>query len=368
MKKVLLSFCAVMVLFLLIFFVYSRKEIEPADNRPTVRLVTDATGFDDRSFNAAAWRGILLFYGDTWKNQSYRGKLYDVVPCSTKNMYSTVLTKISDGAYDLICVTDFLIAENLPAVAKKYPDQKYMVIDIDSINMPNVAQFIFDDEQGAYLVGVVSALQAKKERIENPCFGFIGGVASSTITKFEVGYVQGIKSILPQAKIVDFYTDDWGAPEVAKQQAKIWYDQGVFSIFSAAGASGNGTIAQAKECRLNGLNVWAVGVDSDQYEDGIYNGSKSVVLTSMLKRVDVATEIALRKVQNKTFTGGTTSFSVKEGCIDFSISNPELSKDIIDAANDIKKEIISGNIKVFKTYKDALKAEAVPEGLLAIDE
>jgi basic membrane protein A len=158
----------------------------------TVRLLTDATGIDDKSFNAAAWRGILEFYGDTWENPSKRGKAYDVVTAQTQDMYIPNIRQATDEGYDLIVTTGFTFADALETVARQNPDQQYVIIDVDWVNLPNVMQATYAEHEGSYLVGVATALKAKADGIANPRFGFIGGVPGAVITKFEVGYVQGI--------------------------------------------------------------------------------------------------------------------------------------------------------------------------------
>ena len=199
------------VLALGVVFAGGGKENTVVDSRPTIRLITDLTGIDDKSFNAAAWRGILEYYGDTWENQSKRGELYDVVTCQTQDAYVPTLKQASDEGYDLIVTTGFTFADALDEVAQLYPDQRYMIVDVDYVNHPNVMQFIFKEEQGSYLVGVAAAMQAKEDGIENPKFGFIGGVPGATITKFEIGYIQGLKSVFPDAEIVD----EGGLPDYA---------------------------------------------------------------------------------------------------------------------------------------------------------
>jgi basic membrane protein A len=211
-------------------------------------------------------------------------------------------------------------------------------------------------------------LQAKAEGIANPRFGFIGGVPGATITKFEMGYVQGILSVFPNANIVDYYANDWGKPELAKAQAKNWFDNGVYAIFSAAGGTGNGTIAQAKEYRLQGKNVWAIGVDSDQYEDGIYSGEKSAVLTSMLKRVESSSLYCLEAVENGTFTGEVVKMTMTDNGVGYSTANPELKAEVVKAVEKAKADIISGAIDIYPTYKGALAAGAAPAGLSALDD
>ena len=335
--------------------------------QPTSRLLTDATGIDDRSFNQAAWRGILDFYGDSWNKTTKRGKFYDVLTAQTQDMYIPNLMQASDEKYDLIIVTGFTFADALTEVAGKYPNQKYLIVDVDWIGKPNVMEATYSEHEGSYLVGVAAALKAKKDKISAPKFGFIGGVPGPVITKFEMGWVQGIKSVYPNAELVDYYANDWGKPELAKAQAKNWYDSGVYAIFSAAGGTGNGTIAQAKEYRSQGKNVWAIGVDSDQYEDGIYATGKSAVLTSMIKRVENSTKYALNQVKNKTFKGQVVVFDTKIEGVGFSASNAELGADIVKQVNAAKDKIIKGQIKVVPTYAAAKAAGLAPANLQASD-
>ena len=336
----------------------------------TVRLLTDATGIDDKSFNAAAWRGILDFYGDTWDNQSKRGALYDVVNAQTADMYIPNIKQATDEQYDLILTTGFTFSDALAEVAAQNLDQKYMIIDVDWVDVPNVLQVTFAEHEGSYLVGVAAALKAQADGIQNPRFGFIGGIPDPVITKFEVGYVQGILSVIPNAQIVDYYVNDWGNPDLAKAQAKIWYDSGVYAIYSAAGGSGNGTIGQAKEYRASGRNVWAIGVDSDQFAEGLYNGTDSAVLTSMLKRVEIGTLYGLNAVKDGTFNGGEViSLDMKAGGVDYATTNTAaMTADIVDQIEVIKAQIIAGQIQIAATNADAKKLLGFPQNLKALDD
>jgi basic membrane protein A len=337
---------------------------------PTVRLLTDVSGVDDKSFNAAAWRGILEFYGDTLAKQSKKGTAYDVVTAQTQDMYIPNIKQASDEKYSLVIVTGFTFADALGEVAPQYPDQKYLIVDVDWVNFPNVMQATYTEHEGSYLVGVAAALKAKADGIKNPKFGFIGGIPGAVITKFEVGYVQGILSVLPKAQILDYYANDWAKPELAKAQAKNWFDSGVYCIFSAAGFTGSGTIAMAKEYRAAGKNVWAIGVDSDQYEDGVYDVAKgkSAVLTSMIKRVEASTLYALKAIQNGTFKGGVMVFDTKSNGVGFSDRNASLGKDIVAKVNAAKNDIISGKIKVFSKYAEAKASKGFPQNLQAKDD
>jgi len=168
----------------------------------------------------------------------------------TQDLYAPMLQQASDKKYDLIIVTGFTWSFDLDEVAKQYPTQKYMIVDVDWVPNPNVMQVTFAEHEGSFLVGVVAALKAKADGIAKPKFGFIGGIPGWVITKFEVGYVQGIKYVLPTAEVVDYYANDWGKPELAMAQAKNWFDSGIYAIFSVAGGTGNGTIVGLDRCRV----------------------------------------------------------------------------------------------------------------------
>jgi basic membrane protein A len=333
----------------------------------TVRLLTDATGIDDKSFNAAAWRGILDFYGDTWNNTRLRGSAYDVVTAQNQDMYIPNLRQATDEGYDLIVTTGFTFADSVTEVASEHPDQKYMIVDVDWVHLPNVMQAVYAEHEGSYLAGAAAALKARAENIQNPRFGFIGGVPGTTITKFEVGFVQGVLSVLPGAEIVDYYVNSWGEPGLAKTQAKNWYDSGVYAIYSAAGGSGNGTIAQAKEYRAAGRNVWAIGVDSDQYEEGLYTDSDSAVLTSMLKLVETSLVYGLNAVKDGSFRGEAITFDLKVNGVGYSTSNPALDQDIIADLEEIKQKIVDGEVVVAATNEEAKKIPGFPQNLKARD-
>ena len=338
------------------------------DQGVTVRLLTDATGIDDKSFNAAAWRGILDFYGDNWANQRQRGKAYDVVTAQTQDMYIPNLRQATDEKYDLIVATGFTWDAAVDTVAADNPSQKYLIVDVDWLQSPNVMQAVYAEHEGSYLVGVAAALKALEDGIANPRFGFIGGVPGAVITKFEVGYVQGILSIIPDAEVVDYYVMSWGEPGLAKTQAKNWYDSGVYVIYSAAGGSGNGTIAQAKEYRAAGKNVWAIGVDSDQFEEGLYNKKDSAVLTSMLKRVETSVVYGLNAVKNNSFEGEIITFDLKADGVGYSTANSALSKNIVERLEIIKTAIAGGQIRIASTLADSMRLTGFPQDLRAIDD
>jgi basic membrane protein A len=372
MKKGL--FCVGLIAVLAVSSVFSGGNKEKGrttatDGQVTVRLLADASGIDDKSFNAAAWQGILEFYGDTWENTRQRGILYDVVSGQTRDQYVSLAQQVTDEKYSLIVSAGMSFADATGEVAAKNPNQKYMLIDEGGFNLPNVLEAIFAEQEGSYLVGVAAALKAKADNIPNPQFGFIGGVPGGTITRFEVGFIQGILSVIPDARIRDYYVGSWNDPGSAKTQAKNWYDSGVYMIFSAAGGSGNGTIVQAKEYRVQGKNVWAIGVDSDQYEDGLYNATESAVFTSMLKNVGNATRYGLEAIKNGTYKGGPLRFGLQNDGVGYAATNTRaMTKDIIDQIEKLRQQVLSGQIKLVSTYAEAKKLPRFPQDLKAMDD
>lgn len=369
MKK---NFLTVMMMCAVVFLGCEKEQEKTitvaSEKLPKICLVSEKLGIDDKSFNAATWQGILDFYGDTWENPSKRGTYYDYVLCQSSNEFVSALKNASKKGYDLIILNGYSFAAALSEVASLYPDQKYMIADVDTVNLPNVMECVFAEEQGSFLVGVAAAMQAKTEGVQNPKFGFIGGVPGVVITKFEMGYIQGLRSVIPNAEIVDYYAHDWGNPGLAKAKSKEWFDNGVYAIFSAAGGTGNGTIEQAKEYRMQGKNVWAIGVDSDQYYDGIYEGRKSAVLTSMVKRVENSTRYALKAIQTGTFKGGVVRLRLEDNGMSASITNPDLGTEILTGLKKATSAIISGEIQVESTYAGALAKGLVPNNLGAKDK
>ena len=366
MKRLL---CVILIVSSGFFYSCQKNNSNQKTDAMTVRLLTDATGVDDKSFNAAAWRGILEYYGDTWDNPRQRGSVYDWVTAQTQDMYIPNLRQATDEGYDLIIATGFTWDMAVDTVAADNPQQKYLIVDVDWLESKNVMQAVYAEHEGSFLVGVAAALKALEDGIVNPRFGFIGGVPGAVITKFEVGYVQGVLSVIPDAQIVDYYVNSWGEPALAKTQAKNWYDSGVYAIYSAAGGSGNGTIAQAKEYRDAGRNVWAIGVDSDQHEEGIYNNAgDSAVLTSMLKKVENSVIYALNEVKNNTFTGRIITFDLKAQGVGYSTANSAMSKDITGQLEIINRKINNGEIQIAATLADAMRLPGFPQNLRAIDD
>ena len=230
-------------------------------------------------------------------------------------------------------------------VSGKYPDTKFFVIDT-VVPGDNVESGMFAAEQSSYLVGIAAAMQAKAAGGDT--VGFVGGMDSELIQTFQAGYEQGVKSVDKNMKVMVNYAGAFDDPTKGGNLANMQYDAGAKVVYHSAGNTGSGVIKAAKERTEKGDTVWAIGVDRDQYEDGKYGkDGKSVILTSALKRVDVATYNVATAAMNGEFKGGTTvNFDIKNEGVGIPAENPNLSKDIQDALNKAVKDIKDGKVKV----------------------
>ena len=342
-----------------------------AEGEISAILLTDSSGIDDRSFNAAAWQGLLDFYGEDWGYTPTRASLFNFMTAEDDLALVPNMRLAVEEGFDLIVAAGYTWADAVSEVARLHPDQNFLFVDVDGLNLPNVMEAVFADHEGSFLVGAAAALTALEEGIENPRFGFIGGMAGAVITRFHVGFVQGVLSVIPDADVIDFYVNSWDEPALARTQAFNWFNDGVFAIFSAAGASGNGAIVEAVAQRQAGRNVWAIGVDSDQFWVGLYpshtEGPYSAVLTSMLKRVEESVIYALTAVAEGNFYGRTMVFDLPKEGVGISTTNPALSHSVIEQVEAKRQAIIAGDIVVVPTLAEAVLLPGFPQNLMAID-
>lgn len=305
----------------------------------TIGLVTDVGGIDDKSFNQGTWEGIQ-YYAKKFElpadNISYLQSTSDAD-------YIPNLTQFSEDKKDLMVAPGFLFEESLKKVAADFPDQKILFLDA-VVEAPNVLNAIFAEHEGSYLVGVAAALKAQDAGKDT--VGFVGGMDFDTIQKFEAGFEQGVLAVDPNMKVVIEYVGDFNKPEDGQTLAAKMYDSGVYVIYHAAGGSGNGVIKEAKDRVQNEEDVWAIGVDKDQYSEGIYEGDKSVILTSMLKGVDQAAYDVCKLVAMDKFEGGTVVYDLKANGVGIPANNPNLKDEWVEKINEYADKIRSGEISV----------------------
>lgn len=358
MKKVLALILALTMVLSLALAGCSKEPVEPDEDTPiqngedvnqeedeekedipaiSVGLVTDIGGIDDKSFNQSTWEGVERFANATGSETKYLQSENDAD-------YVPNLSAFSDEELDLIVAPGFLFEDSLAEVAGNFPDQKYLIIDT-VVSAPNVASAVFAEEQGSFLVGVAAALKTK-EAGKN-IVGYIGGMDFDIIQKFEAGFEAGVKAVDPDIEVLVEYVGSFADAQKAQTQAAKMYDQGAYVIYHAAGASGNGMIKEAKDRVTNGQDVWAIGVDKDQYEDGIYEGDKSVILTSMMKRVDVAAYEVAKQVALGNFPGGEVLvFTLDNGGVGIPANNPNLSDEIVSKVAEFEGKVKAGEIEV----------------------
>jgi basic membrane protein A len=204
-----------------------------------------------------------------------------------------------------------LYAGPIKTVATDYPNISFAIIDDASVQMPNVSSLIFAEEQGSYLVGVAAALASKSGKV-----GYIGGVRTPLLEKFEAGFTAGVKATKASATVdVKYITElpdfsGFNDPAKAKVIAKGMIDKGVDVVYSAAGGSGAGNFAAATEAAAAGKKVWTIGVDSDQYLSASAD-EQANMLTSMLKGVGTAVYDVIASAK----AGTTVSDAISEGVV-----------------------------------------------------
>ncbi|KAA0225868.1 BMP family ABC transporter substrate-binding protein [Fimbriimonadia bacterium ATM] len=255
-----------------------------------VALVFDEGGRGDKSFNDSAARGLERIPSELG------GKIQEVDSKSQAD-YKTNFEQLSIDKPDLIIGVGSTMEKAMFEAADSHPEQKYAIIDVPS-DKPNLLGYTFREEEGSFLVGVLAGLTSKTGKV-----GFVGGKSIDLIKKFEAGFRAGVKAARPEAQVVSKYTEDWFDVAKGKEAALAVYASGADIVYHASGKCGLGVINAAEE-----RGLLAIGVDSDQ--DDLAPGH---VLTSMIKRVDLAVLDAAKRAKSGNFKGGTVVLGLKEG-------------------------------------------------------
>lgn len=295
-----------------------------------IGMVTDVGGVNDKSFNQSAWEALQATETET-------GTAVKYLQSKSDEEYIPNLNEFVKNGYDLTWGIGFQLADAIKTVAEQNPDSKLAIID-SVVDAPNVKSVTFAEEEGSYLVGVVAGLTTKSNKI-----GFVGGMESPLIKKFEVGFREGVKAVNPDAQFISNYTGAFDKPDLGKAAAATLYNEGVDIIFHASGATGNGVFNEASARKKQGQDVWVIGVDKDQ---SLEFGDE-ITLTSMIKKVDEAVKRVNKEVVDGTFAGGSENLTLKEngvGIADTSTAN--VSADTLAKVEEYKEKIISGEIKV----------------------
>jgi len=301
-----------------------------------VGLAYDIGGRGDKSFNDLAAAGLEKAKADL----DVQTKELSAVAGETDQQKADRLTLLATSGYNPIIAVGFAYATALAKVAPKFPNVHFAIVDDSSIKQPNVEGLIFTENQSSYLVGVAAALATKTKNV-----GFIGGVNTPLIKKFEAGYVAGVHAVDPSIKVqVQYITQPpdftgFNDPAKGKVIAEGMYDNGADVVYHAAGGSGSGLFTAAKE-----KNKLAIGVDSDQYQSAPAD-QKPLILTSALKGVDTAVFNFIEDDANGKFKAGSTTFDLKANGVGYATSNPKI--DAYKAKiEEYKQKIINGQITV----------------------
>ncbi|MDZ5473417.1 BMP family protein [Bacillus sp. 31A1R] len=311
-----------------------------------VGLVTDTGGVDDKSFNQSAWEGLKKFGAE---HNLEEGKGFRYLQSEKEADYIPNLSKFADGGYDLTFAAGFLLEDAVQTAAEQNTEAHFALIDSlladenwNTVWLDNVANVTFEEQQGSFLVGVVAAKHSKTGKV-----GFVGGVDSPLIKKFENGFKAGVKSVNPDIEVIAQYAGDFNKPEIGTSIASTMYTQGADIIYHAAGGTGNGVFTEAKNRKANGEDVWVIGVDRDQHEEGM---PENVTLTSMIKRVDVAVYELSKMALDGQFPGGKeTVFGLEQEAVGISPTTENVSQEALDLVKEYQEKILSGEITVPKT-------------------
>lgn len=299
-----------------------------------VGLVLDKGGKDDKSFNSSAYEGAT-------RAQKELGIELKYVEATDNNSLEVLHRSFAQKKYDLIIGIGFAQTDVVKKVATLFPQTQFALVD-GEVKADNVRSLLFEEHEGSFLVGAAAAMKSKTGVV-----GFIGGMDIPLIRRFQKAYEAGVKYVNPKATVINNYIgvtgEAWNNPAKAKEMALSQIGQKADVIFHAAGASGAGLFDAASEKK-----VYAIGVDSNQ--NWIKPG---VVLTSMLKRVDVAVYETIKAANENKFKAGVIRFGLKDSGIDWALdSNNEKLWSTSEKAKltDVKKKIISKKISVPDYY------------------
>ena len=301
----------------------AQTEVKPA-------VVFSTGGKFDKSFNEGVSEGAEKFKKET------SIAVAEFEP-SNETQFEQALRRFAQRGQDPIIAVGFSQAVALEKIAKEFPRTRFTIID-SVVNLPNVQSVVFKEQEGSFLVGVLAALASKSGKI-----GFVGGMDIPLVRRFQCGFEQGIKFANPSAELITNMTGTtpaaWNDPGRGAELAKGQFDRGVDVVYAAAGSTGIGILQAAKDRGRLGI-----GVDSNQ--NHLHPGT---MLTSMLKRVDLAAYNSFKAAQAGTWKGGVQVLGLKDGGVDWALDKdneklitPE-KKARVDAA---KADIVSGKIVV----------------------
>jgi len=310
-----------------------------------VGMVYATGGLGDGSFNDQAQQGIIQAEEDF--NVAYDEAQPDEV--SQFGNYQSQFAESTDPNYDLIPTIGFLQADALSQTAPDFPDQKFMIVD-SVVEGDNVASYVFREHEGSYLVGQLAGLMTTQDfsagagstNTDAKRVGFVGGVESGLIKKFEAGFIAGAKSIDSEIEVQSSYVGSFNEPSTGEETAISMYENGADVVYHASGNTGTGVFEAAQ-----GQGRFAIGVDRDQ---SITKDSYAdVILASMVKRVDTAVYTGVEDVVNEEFESGTTTLGLDNDGVE-AVYGDQLGSEIPQSVKDeiaaTRESIIAGDVSV----------------------
>ena len=316
-----------------------------------VGMITNSGTIDDKSFNQGTWEGIKEAEKEFGLETNYMQPAGE-----TEANYLTEIQNLYDSGYKFILTPGYKFETAIYKAQDQYKDTKFVLIDGEPNDgngnysiADNTVAIYFAEEQSGFIAGVASAVQ-----LQSGDFGFIGGMEIPSVKKFNYGFQQGVayaneyygtNVTLKAENIV--YSGSFDDTALGQQLAAKMYDRGVKAIFTAAAGVNIGVITEAKSRVVNGEEAWVIGVDSDQYDDGIYEGNKSVVLTSAIKKIDETAYQTIEDEINGNFKGGQVlRFDIKKDAVGIPSENPNLSEDTITKVNEVINSMKADEIEV----------------------
>ena len=300
-------------------------------------MVTDQSGLGDQAFNDATWEGFKALKKDFGVN-------IKVVETREQAQYVPNLSTLAEQKEDLIVGVGFLLKDAMNEVAPQYPGIHFALID-NYVDQPNVACIQFKENEGAFLMGAIAAYMSKTGKV-----GFVGGMETDVVKKFEAGYRAGVMTANPKVKVLVSYAGAFNDPAKGKELALAEYNQGADVVFQVAGFTGTGVIDAAKE-----TNKMVIGVDRDQNYLAPHN-----VISSMVKGLGTGVYDVGKMVINGTFKGGSYRYGLAEGGVDIApTTGKNVPPEILAKVKKIKQMIIDGKIKPPATL-DELKTFTPP--------
>ena len=341
MRKLSVFISALLAVHVALLFVRpSGSSLAPAATGLDIGVVFDLGGRGDKSFNDGAYIGAQRAASELGARVRY------VEPGEGSDREAGLRLLAAEGM-KLVIGVGFIFTDDLSALAREYPDVAFAGVDfavtIGADGKPvappgNLAALKFREEQGSFLVGAIAALVGGSKKV-----GFVGGMDSPLIHKFEAGYRAGVKEVCPDCQVLVQYAgvtpEAFRNPGRGKELALSQYQQGVNVIYHASGSTGLGVFEAART-----MNRYAIGVDADQYRE-----APGRVLTSMVKRVDNAVYDAILRVKENRFTGGIYNFGLAEDGVGYVYDehNRALIPDAVRARVEaLKAEIVAGRIAV----------------------